>query len=204
MERITKEKFINIFREKSISLFTWEDIFKTFDISPNAAKALLQRLKKGRIIQPLIRGKYLFLLAQKQPEDFEVANFLYKPSYLSLETVLSFYGIIDQFPYQVLSVTLRKTKVFRVKKKNFVYAHIKPKFFRDFKKEANYLIATPEKSVFDFLYLVYKGGRPKSNLNLLRLDKINLDKAKLASYISKLAQKQDPKFVKFCQNQDII
>lgn len=204
METITKEKFINVFREKSISLFGWGDVFKIFDINHNAAKALFQRLKKGKVVQPLRRGKYLFLLAHKLPEDFEIANFLYQPSYISLETSLSFYGIIDQFPYQILSVTLRKTKTFKVEKKSFVYAHIKPEFFRDFKKEGGYLIATPEKSVFDFLYLVYKGGRSKSNLRLLRLDKMNLDKTKLADYINKLAQKQDQKFIRFCQNEDII
>lgn len=204
METITKEKFINAFREKSISLFGWEDVFKIFDINPNAAKALFQRLKKGKIIQSLTRGKYLFLLAQKLPEDFEIANFLYKPSYISLETALSFYGIIDQFPYQILSVTLRKTKTFKVEKKSFVYAHIKPEFFRDFKKEGNYLIATPEKSIFDFLYLVYKGARPKNNLRLLCPAKVNLDKTKIADYINKLAQKQDQKFIRFCQNQNII
>lgn len=204
METITKGKFINTFREKTISLFSWQDIFKVFDISPSAVKALLRRLKKGKTIQPLGRGKYLFLLAKKLPEDFETANFLYKPSYISLETALSFHGFIDQFPYQVTSITLRKTKVFKVKEKSFVYAHIKPGLFKDYTKKGTYLIATPKKSVFDFLYLVYKGGRTKSNLRLLRLDKIDLDKVKLASYIKKLAQKQDQKFIKFCQNQGVI
>jgi len=204
METITKEKFIHVFREKSISLFEGQDIFKVFDINPDAAKALFQRLKKGKIVQSLTRGKYLFLLAKKLPEDFEIANFLYKPSYISLETALSFYGIIDQFSYQILSVALRKTRTFRVEKKSFVYAHTRPEFFRDFKKEGNYLIATPEKSIFDFLYLVYKGGRPKSNLNLLHLERANLDKTRLADYINELAQKHDQKFIKFCQNQNTI
>ena len=144
------------------------------------------------------------MLADKPPEDFEIANFIYGPSYISLESALSFYGIIDQFPYQILSLTLKRTKSFMIGKKIFVYAHIKPEFFRDYRREDNYLIATPEKSLFDFLYLVYKGGRPKGNLILLRPDKVNLDKTKLANYINQLVQKQDQKFFKFCQNQNII
>lgn len=204
METITKEKFIKVFREKSITLFTLEDVFKIFDIQPFAAKALLQRLKKGKIIQPLIRGKYLFLFGLKTPEEFEIANFLYYPSYISLESALSLYGIIDQFPYQILSVTLRKTKSFKVMGKQFVYAHIKPEFFKDYIKERNFLIATPEKSVFDFLYLVYKGVRTKNNLELLNLKRKNISKKKLEEYINKIALNEDKNFVKFCKNQGVI
>lgn len=202
METITKEKFINAFREKSISLFSWQDIFKIFDINPDAAKALFQRLKKRKIIQSLTRGKYLFLLAKKPPEDFEIANFLYKPSYISLETALSFYGIIDQFPYQVTSVSLRKTNNFKIDKKMFTYAHIKPDLFKDYKKENNFLIASPQKAVFDFLYLVYKGGRGKKNLELLHLKNGNLNKNKVRAYIQLIFK--DQKFLNFCQNQKVI
>jgi predicted transcriptional regulator of viral defense system len=204
METITKEKFIKIFREKSIALFTLEDVFKLFKIQPLAAKALLQRLKKGKIIQPLIRGKYLFLFAPRSSEEFEIANFLHQPSYVSLESALSFYGLIDQFPYQVFSITLGKTKSFQVQEKNFVYTHIKPEFFKDYKKEGNFLIATPEKSVFDFLYLVYKGARTKNSLKLLNLKRANLSRVKLEEYIGKLALEKDKNFIKFCKNQEII
>ena len=204
MEMITKEKFISVFKEKSIVLFTSQDIFKIFKIQPLAAKALLQRLKKRKIIQPLTRGKYLFLFAPKIPEEFEIANFLHQPSYVSLESALSFYGLIDQFPYQVFSITLEKTKSFKVGEKNFVYTHIKPEFFKDYKKEGNFLIATPEKSVFDFLYLVYKGARTKNSLKLLNLERVNLSRVKLEEYIGKLSLEKDKNFIKFCKNQGII
>ena len=203
METITRDKFINIFRNKSISLFTWEDLFKIFNFSSNTAKALLGRLKKKGIISSLTKGKYLFLLAKKPPEDFEIASFIYGPSYISLESALSFYGIIDQFPYQITSVTLRKARNFEVNGKNFVYTHIKKSFFQDYKKENNYLIATPEKAVFDLLYLTYKGGRSKDNLKLLRLEKNNLRKQNFKTYIEKLA-KEDQKFISFCKNQGVI
>jgi len=204
MEMITKEKFISVFKEKSIVLFTSQDIFKIFKIQPLAAKALLQRLKKRKIIQPLIRGKYLFLFASRVPEEFEIANFLYSPSYISLESALSFYGLIDQFPYRVFSVTLGRTRSFKLGEKNFAYTHIKPEFFKDYRKEKNFLIATPEKSIFDFLYLVYKGARTKNSVNLLNLKRANLTRAKLEAYINKLALREDKNFIKFCKNQGII
>lgn len=203
METITRDKFINIFRDKSISLFTWEDLFKIFNFNSNTAKALLGRLKKRGIIRPLTRGKYLFLLAKKLPEDFEIANFIYGPSYISLESALSFYGIIDQFPYQITSITFRKARNFEVNGKNFVYSHIKRSLFLDYRKENDYLIATPQKAVFDFFYLTYKGGKSKNNLKLLHPERNGLTKKSLRMYIEKLAKK-DQKFISFCKNQKII
>ena len=204
METITKEKVIRIFRQKSISLFQWEDIFKLFNINAVTAKALIKRLKESMMIKPLAKGKYLFLLAETLPDDFELANFIYPPSYVSLESALSFYGIIDQFPYQITSVSLRKTNSFKIDQKMFTYAHLKPDLFKDYKKENNFLIASPQKAVFDFLYLVYKGGRGKGNLELLHLEneRLNLNKNRVRTYIQLISR--DQKFLSFCQNQKVI
>lgn len=204
METITKEKFINALREKSTLLFNWEDIFKIFSLNLISAKALLGRLKQRKIIQQLSRKKYLFLLGKKIPEDFEIANFIYTPSYISLESALSIYGIIDQFSYKITSITLRKTKEFKINDKNYTYHHIKQDFFQDYRKEGGYLIASPEKAVFDYLYLIYKGGRAKSSLSLLRIEENIIKRRILSQRIQKLAHGKDDKFISFCKNQKII
>lgn len=202
MVTITKEKFINVFRERSITLFTWNDFLEVFDIRPETAKAFLNRLKKGRIIQSLVRGKYVFLLSRKQAGDYEIANFIYTPSYISLESALSVYGIINQFPYQVTSISLKRKKEFKIKSKVFTFSQIKDDFYKDYQKEGEYLIATPQKAVFDFLYLVYKGSRSRKNLDLLQLGGAGLNKKSLANYVVKTSK--DEKFIKFCKEQKII
>lgn len=201
METITKDEFIHTLREKGISLFTYADIRKIFGVGASTAKSLLGRLKDKNIIESLVRGKYRFLLAEQPAEDFEIANFIYAPSCVSLESALSYYGIVDQVPYQITSVTPRKTRGFEVGVKTFAYAHIKPKFFCDYKREGGFLIAKPQKAVFDFLYLVYKGARSSNNIELLHLDKENADLKGLGEYIKNLA---DDKFFQFCQNQGVI
>ena len=148
METITKDKFIKIFQDKSISLFTLDDILKIFEIRSNTAKSLLARLKKRNVISSLTKGKYQFLMARKIPEDFLVANFLYSPSYVSLESALSYYGIIDQFPYQITSVTFKKNKTIETENKKFSFNHIKENLFTDYKKtQEGYLIASLQKAV---------------------------------------------------------
>lgn len=201
MEAITKDEFIHTLREKGISLFTYDDVRKMFGVGANTAKSLLGRLKDKEIVEPLVKGKYAFRLAKEPPEDFEIANFVYAPSYISLESALSYYGIVDQFSYQVTSVTPRKTKEFEVGVKTFAYARIKPKFFCDYKREGGFLIAEPKKAVFDFLYFVYKGARSSNNMGLLHLDGESADLKGLDGYIKNLA---DDKFFRFCQNQGVI
>ena len=205
METITKERFIRILREKSISVFSYDEIFKIFDVSSETAvKALLSRLKKAKIIEPLVRKKYLFLFTSQWPDVFQVANYLYPPSYISLESALSFYGIISQFPYMVTSITVNKARSFDVWEKEFAYAQIKPEYYRDYSNENGILIASKVKAVFDFLYLAYKGGRGKGNLSLMNFSRDLVTKKEVRDYIHKTAGKKEKNFIKFCHNQNII
>jgi len=206
MESITKEIFIRTLREKKVTLFNYGDLYKLFDISSESAiKRLLFRLKKAKIIQPLARGKFYFDFSSSTPSDFSIANFLFTPSYVSLESALSFYGLIDQFPYQVTSVTLKKTKTFRFNQKEFSFNHLRSEYFVDYVKKDDFLIATPVKSIFDFVYLVYKGSRSKTNLNLLNFSKNGVSRKEFLNYLGNIVERFDEeKLWKFCQNQNLI
>jgi len=167
--KMTILRVINLFKEKNISLFRSDDLKKIFKIkSENTLKKLLQRLKKANIIKRLIKNKYLFIPLEETTSDFQIANFLVSPSYISLESALSFYGLIDQFPYRIASITLKKSREFTIHKKLFVYSKIKKEYFKDFLKLDNFLIATKKKALFDYLYFIYKGLRPKSSMADLR------------------------------------
>lgn len=170
-DSVTKIEFIDRLREKNILLFTVHDVVKLFNVqNRNTLKHLLMRLTKDKIIEQLARGKYIFLHGQKQASDFEIANFLIQPSYISLESALSFYGMIEQFPYQVISITIKKTKKLKCRGKIFSYSKIKKEYFKDFTKHGNYLIATKEKALFDFAYYIYNGLRSPSSLRKLSGD----------------------------------
>lgn len=158
-------KIVDVLRNKNITLFNSPDLLKLFPIrSDNTLKQILRRLKQEKLVESLIRDKYIFLHAKREVEDFEIANFLATPSYISLESALSYYGMIDQFPYKISSITVRRAREYKVRNKIFQYSKIAKQYFQDFVKVDNFLIASKEKALFDYLYFSYKGLRSIDSL----------------------------------------
>lgn len=158
MATLTQTDIIKKINSRNLSFFTVSDIKKFFSIKKdNTAYKIIQRLAKKEILKKLSKNKYLFALAPA--DDLQIANFLYSPSYISLETALSFYGIITQFPYQITSITPKKTKAINALNKEFTYFHIKQNLFFGYEKKENFLIALPEKALLDYFYFCTKGLR---------------------------------------------
>lgn len=192
--KISQVDFIKTFKEKNISLFTGQDLRKIFNIvSDNTLKHLIRRLKISSIIKRLTKDKYLFLHSSKLPSDFAIANFLKTPSYISLESALSYYSLIDQFPYRISSIVLDKPKEIKLDNKLFNYSKIKKEYFKDFIKIDDFLIASQEKAIFDYLYFIYKGLRPK---NLIDDLKPYINKKETIFYLKMNAQGKFKNFLK--------
>lgn len=156
----------------NLKLLTLADLKKLLSIKvDNTAYKTAERLSKKGILKRLRKGIYAFTLSP--PSDFEKANSLYTPSYLSLESALSFYGIIPQFVYTITSVTPRKTNHLIVQGKEFAYVHINPACYFGYSRKENLLIATAEKALIDELYFISKGLR---KLSLEELDLSEIDK----------------------------
>jgi hypothetical protein len=136
------------------------------------------------VIERVNRGKYIFLF--KEINDFELANFLIKPSYISLESALSFYGILPQFPYTITSLTVSKSKKIVTREKEYEFTHLEKKYFFGFEKNDNFLIASPEKALIDELYFMAKNLR-KLHLEDLDLNKVDKRKFKTLSKRYKFA-----------------
>jgi len=192
--KIDKIKFIEEFKKRGIVFFNSFDVKKIFDIKDdNSLNHLLVRLNKAKIIKRLVKNKYQFLYAEKMPSDFSIANFLEPFSYISLESALSFYGLIDQFPYRITSISLKKSRQIKIENKIFSYSKIKKDYFKDFIKIDDFLIAKKEKAVFDYIYFVYKGLRSKTVLDDMK--NIFSDK-KIKNYLVENADKNFYGFLK--------
>lgn len=179
METLTQTKIIQKLSSSHLSLFTVSDFKKLFSIKQdNTAYKTIERLAKKGIFKRLTKKRYLFDL--NPTDDFQIANFLYSPSYVSLETALSFYNIIDGFPYQITSITSKKTKTIQTLDKEFAYFRIKPKLFWGYEKKENFLIAYPEKALLDYLYFCGKGLR---NFEPDDFDLKQINKKLLADFI---------------------
>lgn len=181
MEIISKDRVIKILHQKKVSLFDVTDAKKIFGIKKeNTLYKLLQRLEKSEVIERVRKGKYLFLL--KEVDDFQLANFLVNPSYISLESALSFYGILPQFPYTITSVTPLKSRTIICQEKEYEFAHLESKYFFGFVKKEKFLIASPEKALLDELYFMAKKLR---KIHLSDLDLKSIDKKKFKALVKK-------------------
>lgn len=153
------------------NIFTLGDLKKLLAIHlDNTAYKTAETLVRNKILIRLGKGVYGNTFSP--PEDFEIANTLYAPSYVSLESALSFYGILPQFPYGITSVSPRRTHHAKAAGKDFEYIHIQRGLFCDYVKEKTFLVAEPEKALVDCLYLVSKGCR-KLDFDALDCTRLN-------------------------------
>jgi hypothetical protein len=109
----------------------------------------LQSIRKGLYIAgPAINEG-------KKPEPFLVANHILGPSYVSLETALSYHGLIPERVYEIASMTTKSARKFSTPLGSFTYTKLALPYYAygiDSVKLANdqyALIASPEKALFD-------------------------------------------------------
>jgi len=134
------------------------DVISAADNSQMMRNQLTRWTKRGLLVS-LRKGIYVLNAADRKihPDAFTVANILYEPSYVSLESALSFYELIPEKVTIITSVTTKKTARFENEFGAFIYQRIKPAAFRGFKKigegHQSFFMAEPEKAAADFLYL---------------------------------------------------
>jgi len=131
-------------------------------------------IKKGYIVK-LRNGWYAFQENITQPGFSQyIANRIYRPSYISLHTALSHYGIIPEAIIKITSVTTLKTAEFsndfgiysyRTVKSGLMFGY-EPKPMTDGR---TIMFATPEKALLDLLYL-YPFYTSAEDMLDLRLD----------------------------------
>lgn len=128
------------------------------------------------------------------PEGYDyffIANRIYSPSYISLESALSHYGFIPETTLQITSVSTRKTTLFDTQFGVFSYQSIKNNLYFGYEVIENndrpFTLATPEKAILDYLYL-HSEITSIEDLEELRFNReiINsmVDKEKLNTYLN--------------------
>ena len=135
--------------------FSTREIMKYF---PGFDRRRLVEWQAKGYIQKLRNSHYCFS-DHPDEENFRhyLANQLYKPSYISLESALAWYGFIPEAVFQMISCSTRKSQRFETPRAIFVYRHIKKELFFGYRlisrKLQNLSVAEPEKALIDYLYL---------------------------------------------------
>lgn len=180
-------KYLDFKKAINKPYFSWQDIrlknLKIFDYQ-------LSLWKKRGDISRLKRGLFVFSEEKENISVQEISFLLCEPSYISLESALSYYGFIPEMVYSITSVTAKTTRKFKNDFGNFIYHHVKPDLFFGYvsneTKYGKYLMAEPEKALLDFLYLKSGEIENESDISELRLNigemKKIIDMKKLSSY----------------------
>ncbi|MDO8880312.1 MAG: type IV toxin-antitoxin system AbiEi family antitoxin domain-containing protein [Coriobacteriia bacterium] len=149
------------------------------------ASQLSRWVNSGRLIQ-LRRGVYALPeeYRSRAPHPFEVANLLVRPSYVSLESALSYHGVIPEAVFTATSVTSARADEFLTPLGAYSFRHIASRFFWGYTTEtvsgAESFVARPEKALLDLVYL-RPGAGARSFLHELRLAPGSLDLDALAA-----------------------
>jgi len=111
-------------------------------------QGLLIRIQKGIYqVSEIISGL--------RPEPFLIANNLYGPSYISLESAMQEFGMIPEAVFSIECITTRRSKHFSTRLGSFHYHHVPDGYYtvglqmRRTASGYSYLIATPEKALCD-------------------------------------------------------
>jgi predicted transcriptional regulator of viral defense system len=137
------------------SFFSVSSLQALFNLTRGSARTTASRLVKNGIFIRLHRD--LYTLANRKYSLFSLANALYQPSIISLETALNYWGIIVQVPQTIFS-TAGGSQQCIVDNTQFVFRRINPDLFRFGQvKVEDFFIAEPEKALLDTLYMKSKG-----------------------------------------------
>ncbi len=153
-------KLMEILRERlPTDIFTDTEVASLLSGSADARYGLIKRAIAKQDIVQLRRGVYsLGKRYQRAPLNLhELAQRIYSPSYVSLESSLSHHGWIPEAAYTVTSASAKRTTEFETAFGTFSYTHI-PRFNfvgvdRVTHGRSIYLMATPIKALIDYVWV---------------------------------------------------
>ncbi len=127
-------------------------------IIPGLRQETLSRWNRSGKIIMVAPGFYVLPGETNDETDlFAIAGRMYTPSFVSLESALSFYGLIPETVLSVTSVCTRKTRRINSPLCTFIYRSVQPEFFFGYEakkgRKHRFLMASPERAIVDLLYL---------------------------------------------------
>ncbi len=161
-----KDKMYDLGCFSNDQVYAWKPGFDRNNLSRWIKKGLLIRLRQGYFTFPEYKVKPDYA--------WYFANRMYRPSYISLHSALSFYGIIPESVIQITSATALKTAYFVNPFGEYSYKTIKKELMfgyilKTISDGRTVQIAEPEKALADLLYL-YPEYQTEHDMQDLRLD----------------------------------
>ena len=135
--------------------FSVSSLQALLNLTRESARTTASRLVRRGILVRVQRD--LYALSNSRYSLFSLANALYQPSVISLETALNYWGIIVQVPQTVFSIAQASYGCV-ADNTEFVYRRMSSALFRFGQvKVEGFFIAEAEKALLDTLYMKSKG-----------------------------------------------
>ncbi len=170
-------ELLKILQDINKSFYTIADLEKVTGLQRNSLYVALKRWVAGGIIERVSQGIYLPMGSVISMET--LAAQIYLPNYLSFESALAGYGVLNLIPYTATFATPRKTKKYILRKQEIEFRQIARNLFFGFEKKNGIYIASPEKAFLDAVYLFARG---KVTLDLDEIDVKKLSIKRLKDY----------------------
>ena len=169
----------------------------------NVSSVQLSRWMNLGYIDQVKRGLYVFSDKKDTIDPLDISFLLYEPSYVSMESALSFYGLIPELVPTTTAVSAKTTRTFENQYGTFSYRHVKPELFFGYIPHetpiGKYLLAEPEKAVLDYVYFNRTRLTSVNDINELRINIEEFRKiiniAKLKKYLKEYNSKKMEKII---------
>lgn len=141
------------------------DVAALLRVSASNATTILRRLAAEGMIVHLSRGRWL---VNGKIDRFALPELILAPyqAYISLQSALFHHGMIEQIPSIIYAVTPARARRLRTPMGTISFHRMPPELFKGFElsSQSDAKIATPEKALFDLLYLAPGRSRVFSKL----------------------------------------
>jgi predicted transcriptional regulator of viral defense system len=143
------------------AIVTNREVAARWQTSPGTAARRLRGLEEAGLVRRLRRGLWAL---DPDVAPFAVAPFLTAPlpAYVSFFSALAHHEMIEQIPRRISVASLDRAQLITTAVGIFEIHHLAPELFTGYEgsEETGYL-ATPEKALFDLIYVrIAAGGRP--------------------------------------------
>lgn len=174
-----KKSILELFEKQQKKYLSLKELHNFTRTDKQTLKVILSRMKKKQEIYAL--GNSFYAINPQEVNFEQLACELNRPSYISLESALSHYGILSQIPSSLTLITPQKTVHYNLNHQRIEYSKIKNKLFFGFTIQGQIAIAEAEKALLDELYFI---GIKKRSLNLGELDLSKINKEKFKEWLS--------------------
>jgi predicted transcriptional regulator of viral defense system len=167
----------------------------------------IHQLVKSDILERVTKGLYIAgpALQAERPDPFLLANQIIGPSYVSMESALSYHGLIPERVYTITSMTTKAARQYMTPVGTFTYTRLPLPYYSfgirsaKLSKQQTVMMASPEKALLDKI-ITTTGVEFRSRASVLsylesdlRVDIDNLkqfDKEAMQSWLSHAPKKR--------------